>query len=223
MTVAEEELVARSAERKVSRSRTPLLIVVGLVALGLASWWALTRSPAVLLIAETPVRPGAVGGSPHCTPRVPATDVDDVFGGGGTILDYRDGARCTVSLSLENTTRIPLTVLAIEMTDPDYIEPLRIVSASRDPKSLYADQECYGCPEDYLPFTPMTLAPGDDWEIAVHGVMSDCTPPVSNENFSQRSRRTLDLTVRGMGVTKIVTMQLRDAWAVRVESCGRVD
>ena len=209
-----------AAEQRIGRwrRRTVLSVVTALALIGAGTAWALTRDDGPWV---PPLQQGSVLGSAECGPKVPTREVDDAFGGGGRILTYVEGARCEAVISVENPTKTPVKVLDITLTKRGLIEPLRLVSATRNTKPL-SDENCYGCADDFVPFTPITIAPGDEWEIAVQGVMRDCLPPEKDGTYSDRARESLEFRVEVDGKTAPVTVFLDNPWAVRTSgTCNR--
>lgn len=200
------------------RRRTLLLLAAMALILVGGVWW-LARGAAVGPYAP-PLVHGGIQGSAHCGTKVAIKEVEDTFGGGGRILEYVDGARCEAVISLKNPTASPVTVLSVEKTPKDMVEPIRLIGATRDPQPLSAEQECHGCSDNFERFSPMTIAPGDEWEIAVQGVMSNCRPAKSDNAFTVQSRETLEFQVDAGGGQRPVSIELENPWAVRHGGCG---
>jgi hypothetical protein len=217
--VLEREAATPTAKSRwrLSRGTIRLLILLAVIA---ATVWVFTRGPGVAFRGPL-LTPGSLSGLPDCDGRVAMTEVDDTFGGGGTILDYVDGARCEMNFTVANPTGVPVTVLAVDTTPDYFTSALRIVSATRDPASFYTSPECAGCTHEYEPFSPMTIPPGDEWEIAVQGVMADCKPDGRGRGFDSTGSEVIGMTVKVSGITRHVQVELRHPWAVRHGACDR--
>lgn len=213
------ERLARVEQQIALWRRRTLLVLAAMVLIVAGGVWLLARAsgggPYV-----PPLEHGGIAGSAHCGTKVATKQVEDVFGGGGQILEYVDGARCEAVISLKNPTGSPVTVLTVEKTPNDMVEPIRLVGATRDPQPLSAEQDCLGCSDDFERFSPMTIAPGDEWEIAIQGVMSNCRPAKRADAFTVQSRETLELQVETEGARRPVSIELENPWAVRHGGCS---
>lgn len=207
------------AERRVSRWRRRTVGAgVLILAVGIGALWALTRGPASGLAGD-PIEHGGLTGEPVCSPEVPRLEVDDTFGGGGTILRYRESAECRFMFSIINTTAAPVTIVAIEQTPKDFISALRLNGASRSRGDI-SDTRCHGCWEQHVSFEPFEMRAGEEFEIGVYGVMNGCRPPRGGFDVGGRQvYEHVDVTVRTLGVERVVPIELYHPVAIAVHDC----
>ena len=207
-----------AAEQRIGRwrRRTVLLVVAGIAVVAAGAAWSMTRETGPWI---PPLEQGGGAGAMHCQ-GARSREVPDTFGGGGEIVDYVDGARCEAVLSITNPTQEPVKVLSVERTAKSRIEPIRLVSATRAKRPLSAASRCYGCAEKFVDFSPMTLAPGGEWEIAVQGVMRNCRAPKRGGSYSTQARESLAFQVEVDGEKRPVTVFLELPWAVRFDGCS---
>jgi hypothetical protein len=182
-----------------------------------AAAWALTQGPASALVG-TPIVHGSALSSPQCKPAVETRQIEDFFDGGGTVLRYLDGARCTFAFTIQNRSGAAITIAAVERTDPDMAPPLRFVGATRGRGPNNTVVRCIICPKDQVEFSPFVMAPGEEWSIAVRGLMAgSCAPPrdyTGGIGFS-----TVDVTVRTLGVNRVVPVPLENPILVETGEC----
>ena len=128
-------------------------------------------------------------------------------------------ARCELAFTITNVSDADVTVTAVERTPENFTRALRLTDATRATASVQ-ELHCYGCDEHRQPFTPFVLAPGDEWEIGVSGVMDGCTPPkMGLADAGHAVVQSIDVTVRVLGVTRVVPVELAGPYAVAVDEC----
>lgn len=218
MTMVQERV--ELAQRRVGRwRRRTVLALVLVLALGATAAWALTRGPASALVAR-PIVHGSGLTAPQCEPDVPRREIEDTFGGGGTVLRYREGTRCRFGFTIENRSKAAVTVQRIERTDDEFIQALRLVDADRSRGPLYTVVRCIGCPEEQVPFTPFVMQPGEEWAIGVQGLMDGCSPPKGGFEAGGRGViDTVDITVESLGVRRVVPIALRNPIGIALDEC----
>lgn len=217
MADATERVIA--AEQRIGRwrRRTVLLVVAVLAIVGVGAAWAMSLEDGPWV---PPLEHGGGVGPMRC-PTAPSRAVADTFGGGGQVLDYVDTARCEVVISITNPTDDPVEVLSVERTSPDSVVPIRLVGATRARKPASAPgTRCHGCAERFVEFSPMTIAPGDEWDVAIQGVMDGCRAFEKGEPYKIDVQESVGFRVEVDGETRPVTVFLEKPWAVRSAGCN---
>lgn len=195
-----------------------MLALAALAAVTLAAVWAFTRGPAAALVSQA-VTHGSFYSTMQCDPKVPTREITDTFGGGGTIVQYHEGARCEMLFTLLNTSSADVTIEAIERTPPYFTSALRITDATRSQTSV-RELNCYGCAEFQEPFTPFVMAPDEEWTIGIEGVMAGCAPPKGGlKNSGHTVYESIDVTIRAMGIRRVIPVALDNPYAVAVDEC----
>ena len=216
MAEVAERVIA--AEQRIGRwrRRTVLLAVLAVALVGAGAAWAINRDSGPWV---PPLEHGGSAGPMRCS-TARTVEVPDTFGGGGDILQYVDGAECQAVFSITNPTNAPVKVLSVEKTRKDFVEPIRLIGATRAKRAVSRETKCFGCAERFVPFSPMTISPGGEWEIAVQGVMDNCRPTKKAGGYIERARESLHFQVEIDGEKRPVTVFLDQPWAVRSDGCS---
>ena len=147
-----------------------------------------------------------------------------MFGGGGTILRFREDTRCRMLFSILNRSNAAVTVEGITLPNADLpFQPLRIVATTRSRAPLNTgEMNCVGCWHDQVEFAPFEMAPQEEWQIGISTVMAGCTPPKAAgvRGTSSRAFTTVDVSLRALGTRRVVPVQLENPIALAVEVCG---